>query len=599
MYQVTATRRRPQTFDALLGQEFVSATLKKSIESNKIAHAYLFSGPRGCGKTSTARILAKSLNCVNGPTASPCGVCDSCIQITNGSSFDVIEIDGASNTGVDDVRKLKDEILFPPHSARYKVYIIDEVHMLSTNAFNALLKTIEEPPPYVIFIFATTELHKVPATIKSRCQQFNFKLVDIEVLKDALAQAADEIGIQADDEALYWIAREGTGSVRDSYTLFDQVAAFSVDHISLEKIQDKLGLTGIEIINDIVLACMNKNANAALSILHECLNNGVSVEQFCIDCAKYFRTLLLVKHGITKESILGQSASRFSLEVIQTWNSVQVERALAIMLQLFKDIHLSVNPTYELELAISRLSLLSDYVPPNELKIAYEKLKELFSSKPLENNNNDIKMQSGQSIHAMSKKMSQEHNETINRTDTPQTYSPKTETSYDTVDDIPPPEVYEGQFESFSEANNFSSQLHTQSPKTEYSAEIIRTPTIDEIKHTIIEEFTKGEPVLATSLTETFDWEKDNNTIIIKAKKRFHQDTIKAQIHKIKEKIARILHSPSILIEVQLVDLPEKITSDDKTPVEIKNLMRKFQAQLVDVIDISEPTSEQEETELA
>ena len=157
----------------------------------------------------------------------------------------------------------------------------------------------------------------------------------------------------------------------------------------------------------------------------------------------------------------------------------------------------------------------------------------------------------------------------------------------------------EWQFESFSEANNFSSQLHTQSPETEYSAEIIRAPTIDEIKHTIIEEFTKGEPVLATSLTETFDWEKDNNTIIIKAKKRFHQDTIKAQIHKIKEKIARILHSPSILIEVQLVDLPEKITSDDKTPVEIKNLMRKFQAQLVDVIDISEPTSEQEETELA
>ena len=326
MYQVTATRRRPQTFDELLGQEFVSATLKKSIEAGKIANAYLFSGPRGCGKTSTARILAKAINCEKGPTPKPCGVCDSCTHITGGSSFDVIEIDGASNTGVDDVRKLKDEILFPPNSSRYKVYIIDEVHMLSTNAFNALLKTIEEPPPYVVFIFATTELHKVPATIKSRCQQFNFRLVDIQTLHDALAAAAKELGIQADDESLYWIAREGTGSVRDSYTLFDQIAAFSDGHITLEKIQDKLGLTGIDAINGIMSACVQKNANEAISIFHECLNNGISVEQFTIDCAKYFRSLLLVKHGITKESVLGQRASRFSVEVLQSWSSTQISR---------------------------------------------------------------------------------------------------------------------------------------------------------------------------------------------------------------------------------------------------------------------------------
>ena len=175
-YEVTATRRRPKQFADLVGQEFVAETLKNSITSHQIAHAYLFSGPRGCGKTSTARILAKALNCENGPTPAPCGTCAHCTEITKGASLDVIEIDGASNTSVNDVRQIKDEVMFPPNSSRYKIYIIDEVHMLSTSAFNALLKTIEEPPPYVVFIFATTELQKVPATIKSRCQQFNFRL---------------------------------------------------------------------------------------------------------------------------------------------------------------------------------------------------------------------------------------------------------------------------------------------------------------------------------------------------------------------------------------------------------------------------------------
>ena len=173
-YEVTATRRRPQKFDDLVGQEFVANTLKNTIKSGRIAHAYLFSGPRGCGKTSSARIMAKALNCEKGPTTEPCGECTACREIAKSSSLDVREIDGASNTSVNDVREIKDEVIFPPQSSRYKIYIIDEVHMLSTSAFNALLKTIEEPPEYVIFIFATTELQKVPATIISRCQQFNF-----------------------------------------------------------------------------------------------------------------------------------------------------------------------------------------------------------------------------------------------------------------------------------------------------------------------------------------------------------------------------------------------------------------------------------------
>ncbi|MDR0561084.1 MAG: DNA polymerase III subunit gamma/tau [Spirochaetaceae bacterium] len=378
-YEVTATRRRPKTFDEMAGQDFVVATLRNSIEKGHIAHAYLFSGPRGCGKTSAARILARSLNCEKGPTPSPCGVCHSCQEIARGASLDIIEIDGASNTGVNDVRQIKEEVLFPPNSGRYKVYIIDEVHMLSNNAFNALLKTIEEPPPYIVFIFATTELHKVPATIKSRCQQFAFRLFPIEIIAGILRETCEEMQIAAEDEALFWIAKESTGSLRDAYTLFDQVISFSDGHIRSDLIREKLGLIGLDTLNVLAEACAENDTAKAFLLIDDILNAGVAVEQFIIDLAGYYHSLLFIKAGVTKESLLDYSQERFSPKALDALNPQQLEHAMDILLTLYRDIRYSIAPRFELETAVSKLCWLNQWVSSLELRSAVAGAREVLA----------------------------------------------------------------------------------------------------------------------------------------------------------------------------------------------------------------------------
>ena len=381
-YEVTATRKRPRNFDQLIGQEFVVSTLKSALAAGHIAHAYLFSGPRGVGKTSAARILAKALNCPDGPDAEGCDEYEGSEEIRLGTAMDVIEIDGASNTSVNDVREIKDEVLFAPNSLRYKIYIIDEVHMLSNSAFNALLKTIEEPPPYIVFIFATTEIQKVPATIRSRCQQFSFRLIPVDLIREQLTAACEEAGVAAEEEALFWIAKEARGSLRDAYTLLDQVISFSDGLLTFDKLKATLGVGGLEQLSQLVTSFAAGDAAAALEQAGEVLDSGVSVEQFIMELAEYFRSLLFVKQGVTRESILGFAASRFPKDQVDGFTDTQLQRALELLLELYRSVRYSLNQRFEVELAMARLASLSSFMTSRELLERVKELRREIASAP-------------------------------------------------------------------------------------------------------------------------------------------------------------------------------------------------------------------------
>lgn len=285
---------RPQGFDSLVGQEAVRTALTNALETGRIAHAYLFAGPRGTGKTSTAKILAKAVNCEHGPTPNPCNKCQNCVRINDGTSMDVFEIDAASNRGIDEIRDLREKVAFAPVNGRYKVYIIDEVHMLTTEAFNALLKTLEEPPPHVIFILATTEPHKIPATIHSRCQRFDFKRVTDSDIVKRLREVADGSGIAADDDALQLIAVQADGGMRDALSLLDQCGVMA-ERVSAETVRSVLGIVGREALRDLVKAVGEGNVPKALELLEALLAGGKDVKQIITELAEYLRAVLLYK----------------------------------------------------------------------------------------------------------------------------------------------------------------------------------------------------------------------------------------------------------------------------------------------------------------
>ncbi|EKU70950.1 DNA polymerase III subunit gamma/tau [Selenomonas sp. F0473] len=324
-YVALYRRWRPECFADLVGQEHISRTLSRAVTSGQTSHAYLFTGPRGTGKTSTAKILARSLNCAEGPTLSPCGHCDSCRAIGDGSSMDVFEIDAASNRGIDEIRDLRETVKFAPTEGRYKIYIIDEVHMLTTEAFNALLKTLEEPPPNVLFILATTEPHKVPATIQSRCQRYDFHRITVTEIRDRLSYVCRESGIAAAEDALGIIAAAADGGMRDALSILDQCSALAEGELTAERVQEALGLVGNTRITQLAMQIADKNAAALLTNLGALLQSGRELKQILSELALYFRSLMIAGVGGTlgaaelygtQEESLRTAAERFTQEEI-------------------------------------------------------------------------------------------------------------------------------------------------------------------------------------------------------------------------------------------------------------------------------------------
>ncbi len=309
-YIVFARKYRPQAFDEVVGQSHITTTLKNAIAQNRVAHAYIFAGPRGVGKTTTARILAKALDCEKGPTDNPCNKCPSCNEITQGISLDILEIDGASNRGIDEIRNLRENVKFSPSKGRFKVYIIDEVHMLTAEAFNALLKTLEEPPPHVKFIFATTQAHKVPPTILSRCQRFDFRRISIKDIVDSLKGIVKKESIKVDDEVLILIAKHSDGSMRDAQVVLDQIASFTEGNIKMEDASKILGAVSDDILFDLADSIREQDAVRALKMTEKIADEGNDIMQVILYLIEHFRNLSVIKVSKDHAGLIDASAEK-------------------------------------------------------------------------------------------------------------------------------------------------------------------------------------------------------------------------------------------------------------------------------------------------
>jgi len=370
-YQVLARKWRPQTFDDVLGQQAVTRTLRNALKSGRIAQAFVFAGPRGCGKTTTARILARALSCANGPTPDPCGQCDACIEIAEGRDIDVLEIDAATHTGVDNVREVIIEGLsIAPVRNRYKVFLIDEVHMLSSSSFNALLKSIEEPPPHVIFMMATTEIGKIPDTVLSRSQVYEFRTISAKTVSERLRHIATEEQIQISDAGLVLLARAGEGSMRDSLSAFDQVRAFAGDQIEVDDVVTVLGLVGRDLVLDMLEAVVSEDAPAAFALVEKAIERGYDLRLLCRELARATRDLLIlsVDRARADDPDIAAEGERERLKHLTDLSSREdLLRAFDALTRAEQEIRLSDQPRYNMEMALLRLMHLRKLVPLTEL----------------------------------------------------------------------------------------------------------------------------------------------------------------------------------------------------------------------------------------
>ncbi len=359
VYTVTARKWRPQKFEDVVAQEHITTTLENAILSNRIAQCFLLCGPRGVGKTTTARIIAKALNCEKRNGANPCGSCSSCESISSGISLDVLEIDGASNNGVDDIRELREVIRYVATQGNYKVYIIDEVHMLSKPAFNALLKTLEEPPSHVIFIFATTEAHELPDTILSRCQRYNFRRVGERRIAEHLSYIAEQEGVTAEISALQLIASRADGALRDAESLFDQVIAFDQSKITIDSVEQVLGLVDQKIYFEILNSIYAADSSNVLKLIEIVVESGVEIEEFSFGLIESIRRLLLSKVRGSAGSLYSteQDKAKYD-ELLAKLDSEDLLRMLHMMMEMHPQLKKSIAPRFRLEIVLVRMAMM-------------------------------------------------------------------------------------------------------------------------------------------------------------------------------------------------------------------------------------------------
>ncbi|MBI5749723.1 MAG: DNA polymerase III subunit gamma/tau [Nitrospinae bacterium] len=375
-YQVSARKWRPQNFSEVIGQGHIVQTLKNALLNNRIGHAYLFSGTRGVGKTTMARIFAKALNCVKGPTPEPCNECEMCRDITGGYCPDVVEIDGASNTGVDDVRELRENVKYASSKGKYKVYIVDEVHMLSKPAFNAFLKTLEEPPAHIIFIFATTEPNKIPETVISRCQYFEFKRISINDVVEQLMLITKKEGINVSRDMLTLIAKSAEGSMRDALVAMDQILSFSGDTIKEEDVKIILGFVGREVLSSFMNSIIKKDIQNILKLVKELTINGTDLRIFCKEFLEYIRNLMVIKVATEPSSLIELSAAEiehFKSEAEKV-SIEELQQMFNIILKTEADIRQASQPSLVIEMALIRMTQIGKVMAVDEILKRLENL---------------------------------------------------------------------------------------------------------------------------------------------------------------------------------------------------------------------------------
>lgn len=544
-YIVLARKWRPQVFEDVVGQQHITKTLQNAISQNRVSHAFLFTGARGVGKTSTARILAKALNCERGPQINPCNKCVTCEEITHGTSLDVIEIDGASNRGIDEVRELRENVRYIPSKSRYKIYIIDEVHMLTREAFNALLKTLEEPPPHIIFIFATTEPHKIPETILSRCQRYDFKRIPLRLIVESLKRIVNEEQVKISERGIFLIAQESQGSLRDAQSLLDQIISYGGKDIKDEDIVDVLGIIDRQIIYDTIDSFIARDVEGCLKIVNHIYQYGVDLQYFCKELLQYLRNLILIKVSRKPEDLLELTEDEFKIlkRQAESFQFEHLNHLFSILIKGEEEITQSAFPRVMLEMTLLRMVMTKPIIPIDEILEKLESLEkkgELVESSETLSTSIDLSFKDSESLSKVEKpfeaisddgtgKLSEELvNEEIQR------HSTKEKNNHS--------------------LNNTEISLHTYEDTPE-SQEYYREIWKDLVEFTKIKNPILGSFLALGSLVKI----KDEKIILGFEKDSFHYDRIMEKENKTQlESICREFFKKDIKLVISPIELKEK-----------------------------------------